>query len=492
MGLPGGARAGFRRGGSRAGVTVRVVVALVSAITLTLTGYAWSAYSRLDGGIATSDVLSGNRTADGATDILLVGIDSRTDSHGNPLPQAELNALTAGPDTGTNDTDTLILVRIPASTSAPVTAISIPRDSYVEIPGYGTHKINSAYARAMASAQSRLSAQGVTGAALAVQEADAGRKELVRTVEQLTGASIDHYAELNLVGFADMTQAVGGVQVCLDAPARDSYSGIDLPAGPQTIAGPQALAFVRQRHGLPRGDLDRIVRQQAFLASLTHQVLSAGTLADPARLTSLIDAVDRYIVLDPGWDLLTFASGLQGRTGGDIQFRTIPTGSVDLRTPSDGDAVQVDPSAVRAFVAGVGAPPPPASSASTGNALADAGATVDVENGTSRSGLGASVAREVASSGLPTGTVGNTAATTHTVVRAGPGATAAAAQVATLLGGVPDVTDDALPTGHVEVVVGQDYRGPTAAAAAAGASASAAPGAPPAPPLTADGVPCVN
>lgn len=493
MGLSGGGRAGGRRGRSRAAVTARIVVAVLSTVTLVLTGYAWSAYDRLDGGIATSDVLSGNRAADGAIDILLVGIDSRTDGHGNPLPQAELNALSAGPDTGTVDTDTLILVRIPASTSAPITAISIPRDSYVSIPGYGTHKINSAYARALATANTRLAARGVTGTDLATQAAQAGRKELIQTVEQLTGASIDHYAELNLVGFADVTQAVGGVQVCLNAPAHDVYSGVDLPAGPQTIEGPQALAFVRQRHGLPRGDLDRIVRQQAFLASLSHQVLSGGTLADPARLSSLIDAVDRYIVIDPGWDLLSFASQLQGRAGGDIAFRTIPTGSVDLKTPSDGDAVQVDPATVRAFVAGVSVPPPPATSGTTANPLADAGATVDVENGTSRSGLGAAVERELTTSGLAAGTVGNTVATTRSIVRSGPGAGAAAAQVSTLLGGLPHVVDDNLPAGRVEVVVGQDYRGPENTSATAGTTtAPATPTTPPAPPLTADGVPCVN
>ena len=471
---------------------MRVVVALLSATVVATTGYAWSAYDRLDGGIATSDVLSGDRAADGATDILLVGIDSRTDAHGDPLPQAELNALDAGPDTGTVNTDTLILVRIPASTSAPVTAISIPRDSYVDIPGYGTHKINSAYARAVATAHDKLAAAGVTGAALATQEDQAGRKELIRTVEQLTGASVDHYAELNLVGFADMTQAVGGVQVCLNAPAHDTYSGVDLPAGEQTIEGPQALAFVRQRHGLPRGDLDRIVRQQAFLASLTHQVLSAGTLADPSTLTGLIDAVDRYVVIDPGWDLLTFASGMQGRAGGDIRFRTIPTGSLALKTPADGDAVQVDPAAVRAFVAGVSAPP--TSSASPSNPLADAGATVDVENGTSRSGLGAGVARSLAAAGMVLGPAVTTVATTRSIVRAGPGTDATAAQVASDLGGLPHVDDSALPAGHVEVVLGHDFKGPTGPTAASTTTTTTPPppSTPAAPPLTADGVPCVN
>ena len=128
------------------------------------------------------------------------------------------------------------------------------------------------------------------------------------------------------------------------------------------MEGPAALAFVRQRHGLPRGDLDRVVRQQAFLASLAHEVLSAGTLADPAELSGLITAVSRYVVVDPTWDLLAFAAQARGLTAGAISFRTIPTGRPNLPTPEDGVAVQVDPGAVRDFVAtlseGVPAPSP--------------------------------------------------------------------------------------------------------------------------------------
>jgi LCP family protein required for cell wall assembly len=329
---------------------VRVAVAVVSALVLMVTGYGWTAYRELGARLVTSDVLTRDRPSDGVTDILLVGLDSRTDAAGNPLPRELFDALDVGPDQGTLNTDTVILVRIPDEAGLPTTAVSIPRDSYVAIPGFGTHKINSAYARAAAAARTRLAAQGVTGPALEQQAAQAARRTLVATVEQLTGVSVDHYAEVNLAGFADITQAVGGVPVCLNAPVRDSYSGADFAAGPQTLQGPAALAFVRQRHGLPRGDLDRVVRQQAFLASLAHEVLSTGTLADPAQVSGLIAAVSRYVVVDSGWDLLAFAAQARGLTAGAISFRTIPTGRPNLPTPDDGVAVQIDPRAVRDFV----------------------------------------------------------------------------------------------------------------------------------------------
>jgi len=348
---------------------VRVAVAVVSALVLMVTGYGWTAYRELGARLVTSDVLTRDRPSDGVTDILLVGLDSRTDAAGNPLPRELFDALDVGPDQGTLNTDTLILVRIPDEAGLPTTAVSIPRDSYVAIPGFGTHKINSVYARAAAAARTRLAAQGVTGPALEQQAAQAARRTLVTTVEQLTGVSVDHYAEVNLAGFADITQAVGGVPVCLNAPVRDSYSGADFAAGPQTLQGPAALAFVRQRHGLPRGDLDRVVRQQAFLASLAHEVLSTGTLADPAQVSGLIAAVSRYVVVDSGWDLLAFAAQARGLTAGAISFRTIPTGRPNLPTPDDGVAVQIDPAAVRDFVATLSEGTP------AGTPPADAGAT---------------------------------------------------------------------------------------------------------------------
>jgi LCP family protein required for cell wall assembly len=282
---------------------------------------------------------------------LLVGLDSRTDASGNPLPAELLAALRAGVDEGQLHTDTIILLHVPAGPDARAVAISIPRDSFVTLAdGSGPHKINSAYGRATDVAKAALQKQGVTGAELDRRSRDAGRRALVETVERFTRLPVDHYAEINLAGFVEMTEAIGGVPVCLRRPEREVRSGVDLPAGPQTVRGADALAFVRQRHGLEDGDFDRIARQQAFLAGMASRMLSTGTLSDPGAVRRLVDAVTRNVVLDRGWDLDRLVVQFGRMSGGDIRFVTIPTGSPALETPVDGIAVQVDPAEVRAFV----------------------------------------------------------------------------------------------------------------------------------------------
>jgi LCP family protein required for cell wall assembly len=338
----------------------QVVLGMVSILVLGATGYAWMQLSKLDTGITTANVIepsaqtpTGTKALTVDQNILLVGLDSRTDAQGNPLPQDLLNMLHAGDSSdGGDTTDTMIVVHIPAGGGA-ATAISIPRDSYVDLAGgFGKHKINSAYSRGKNAAVNTLSANGVSGAALEVQSNEAGAKATIQTVEKLTGLTINHYAAVNLAGFYSLSVAVGGVQVCLNNAVNDRYSGAKFPAGVQTISGADALKFVRQRHGL-NSDLDRIVRQQAFLASLAKSILGAGTLTDPTKLGNLIDAVQGSIVIDQGWDMLSFASQLHGLSSGAIQFGTIPVQSLSLQTPSDGDAVKVDPAQVKAFVASV-------------------------------------------------------------------------------------------------------------------------------------------
>ncbi|MEA5363770.1 LCP family protein [Amycolatopsis sp., V23-08] len=346
--------------GSRVGG--RVVLGVVSTLVLAATGYAWSQLSKLDEGIVTANVIPPAAQIDAedtppgeplkvAQNILLAGIDARTDAYGNPLPQNVLDALHAGSsDDGGDTTDTIIVVHIPAGGAA-ATAISIPRDSYVDIAGgYGKHKINSAYSRGKNASMSGLRAQGLSGAQLEVAANEAGAKTTIQTVEKFTGLTINHYASINLAGFDALSQAVGGVEVCLKAPVHDTYSGADFPAGPQTLSGAQALAFVRQRHGLLNGDLDRIARQQAFLSGMAKNILSAGTFTDPAKLNALVSAVQGAVVLDRGWDVLSFAQQLRGMTSGAIGFATIPVQSLSLATPSDGDAVKVDPGQVQQFV----------------------------------------------------------------------------------------------------------------------------------------------
>ena len=126
--------------------------------------------------------------------------------------------------------------------------------------------------------------------------------------------------------------------------------GCRFAAIPQTVSGAAALAFVRQHHGLPRGDLDRTLRQQAHLSGLAHQLLSAHLLTNPGAVAALRQAITRYVVIDPGWDLaglLKRAASLQAEA---IQFRPIPTGRTDLPTP-DGQAVQINPEQVHQFIA---------------------------------------------------------------------------------------------------------------------------------------------
>ncbi|MEV5300703.1 LCP family protein [Amycolatopsis methanolica] len=331
---------------------------LASLLVLGGTGFAWTQLSRLDTGLATADVIapsaqvpSGRASLSVDQTILLVGLDSRTDVQGNPLPQDVLDQLHAGDAAdGGDTTDTMIVVHIPAGGGS-ASAISIPRDSYVQIAGgFGKHKINSAYTYGKQAALDTLREQGLTGAALERAASAAGARTAIETVEDFTGLTINHYAAVNLAGFYALSNAVGGVPVCLKQAVHDSYSGADFPAGKQTLSGAQALAFVRQRHGLPGGDLDRIARQQAFLAGMAQVVLGTGTLTNPVRLSGLIGAVQQSVVIDQGWDVLTFAEQMHGLTSGSITFATIPVQSLSLQTPDDGDAVKVDSVQVRDFI----------------------------------------------------------------------------------------------------------------------------------------------
>ncbi|TVS99820.1 LytR family transcriptional regulator [Amycolatopsis bartoniae] len=352
---------------------------LVSVLVLGTTGYAWTQVSRLSSGLATADVIEPGAQLPGSTpdvpipeqNILLVGVDSRTDAQGNPLPQNVLDQLHAGDQSdGGDTTDTMIVVHIPEG-GGEATAISIPRDSYVQLAGtYGKHKINSAYSYGRHQEYDELTQQGVTGAARERRADQAGARTAIQTVEQFTGLRINHYAAVNLVGFYSLSLAVGGVPVCLKEPVHDSYSGADFPAGQQTLSGAQALAFVRQRHGLPNGDLDRIARQQAFLASAAKVVLGAGTLANPVKLENLIEAVQQAVLIDQGWDILTFAQQMRSLSSDGLTFATIPVQSLSLQTPSDGDAVKVDPVQVRSFIANLLGESVPASSSSPPTSVA--------------------------------------------------------------------------------------------------------------------------
>ncbi|GGM66279.1 LytTR family transcriptional regulator [Longimycelium tulufanense] len=334
----------------------RTLLALTSAVALTATGIAWSTAGRFNENVTTTNVLddipNSGPEDDGATDILLVGNDSRTDAQGNPLPQSVLELLRTE-STDTLNTDTLILLRVPHN-GGRAHAVSIPRDTYVPIPNYREDKINAAYGATKFRVAQRMRDAGERDEAkIATGSDQEGRRALVQAVQELTGSRVDHYAEVNLYGFYLLTEALGGVEVCLNQATSDPNSGASFRAGNQTISGGDALAFVRQRHGLPRGDLDRIVRQQAFMASAANRVLSSGTLTDRGKLDGLLQAAQKSVVIDERWDVLRFAQRMQEIAGGSVRFVTIPVEAVGARNERGQNIITVDREKVHRFVAGL-------------------------------------------------------------------------------------------------------------------------------------------
>jgi LCP family protein required for cell wall assembly len=373
--------------------TTRILAAVVSFLVLAGSGYGWAAYRTFAGGIRHVDAIRSGPDYDGsAQNILLVGDDSRP-ANASPALLAELSTQQDG---GSVNTDTVMLLHIPAG-GGQATVISFPRDSWVEIPGHGKGKLNSAFAR------------GAAGGGDA-----AGMRLLISVVQNLTQLHVDHFVKVSLLGFYQIAEALGPIQVCLNQPAHDAYSGTDLPAGVSTLNAKQALSFVRQRHGLPRGDLDREVRQQYFLSTELRKATSTGVVLNPSRLAKLLNAVSSALETDPGLDLLQFATQFKGVSAGNVRFTTIPT----LGTPTITDAagnrvsiVAVDFAALPAFISRIVGPPSAYASASAADPQE---VSVEVRNGTGIRGLAASQAQQLG--GLGFGIAGTTTAEEHTTI----------------------------------------------------------------------------
>ena len=439
--------------------TVGVIAAVAVVVS---TGVAWSTVRSFEDGINhVNSAALGGGGEDGAIDILLVGVDSRTDAHGNPLSAEELATLRVGDDVATN-TDTIILVRIPNNGKS-ATAISIPRDTYVELPDdQGKMKINGVYGDAkLATMKQLIEVEGMDPAEGEKQGIEAGREALIETVAHLTGVTVDHYAEIGLLGFSLITDALGGVDVCLKEPVYEPMSGADFPAGWQKLDGPRALSFVRQRHDLPRGDLDRVTRQQAVMASLAHQVISGKTLSSPATLGRLQTAVQRSVVLSEGWDIMDFVKQLQEIAAGSVAFATIPILREDGWS-DDGmqSVVRIDPEQVKEWVDSL------LTEQAEGNtekvAYSPDKTTVDVINDTDINGLAAAVSEVLTGGGFTAGAVGNHEGpgVANSQVRAHSTDDLGAQAVSKSLGNLPVIEDPSMADGTVQVVLSDDYSGP--------------------------------
>lgn len=219
------------------------------------------------------------------TNWLLVGSDSRAG-----LSEEDADRLMAGElDDSVGRTDTIMVVHIPRF-GGDATMLSLPRDSWVDIPGYGQNKLNQAFS--------------LGGPAL-----------LQQTVEQATGIHLDHYAEIGFGGFSNVVDAVGGVEMCLDEPLDDPMAGINLQAGCQELDGPTALGYVRSRYASAQGDLDRVERQRKFLAALSEKIKSPGTLLNPFKNLKVADALSANMTVnedDHVWNLASLGLAMAG------------------------------------------------------------------------------------------------------------------------------------------------------------------------------------
>ena len=477
----------------------RAIASVTAALVVLVTGVAWGKVRSFEDGIYHVFAPSlGRGGDDGALDILLVGMDSRADAHGNPLSPQELATLRAGDEVASN-TDTIILVRIPDNGKS-ATAISIPRDTYVSAPGLGKTKINGVYGETKEEKRVSLVKSGMAADEAEREGTEAGREALIKTVADLTGVTVDHYAEIGLLGFSLITDALGGVKVCLKQPVFEPLSGADFPAGPQKLSGPQALSFVRQRHELPRGDLDRVVRQQVVMSSLAHQVISSKTLSSPATMNRLQSAIQRSVVLSSGWDIMDFVNQLQKLAAGKIAFATIPV--LDESGWSDDgmhSVVRVDPHQVQDWVGGL--LQDQAKGKTEELAYAPGKTSASVLNDTDINGLAASVSQVLTAKGFSTGKVGNndTAHVSRSQVQAANADDVGAKAIAKELGGLPVIASTSVPQGTVRVVLGNDYTGPGSGLSDGGPKLAAAThqdseAPPPSPILTAgsDHPECVN
>jgi LCP family protein required for cell wall assembly len=308
----------WRAGAARVSVSI---AAVLSVVLLVLAGYYWYTFRNINSGVTRVTLGSLNHAPSGAhkyngqdQNILLVGNDDRSN-------MTKVKALRVGRDGGSLATDTMMLVHVPANGKA-ATLISLPRDTWVNIPGQGMGKLNSAYADAYSNTSGSLDTKRQAGSDL-----------LVKTISNLTGLGINHYVQVDLLGFYRISNAIGGVPVDLchnvdDTVAynrsvgSDGGSGLKISKGKHLIKGVQALEFVRQRHNLPRGDLDRVRRQQYFLTAAFRQVASVGILF---KLNSLGDAIKRSVYLDSGLNITELGYQLENLTANNISGHTIPT-----------------------------------------------------------------------------------------------------------------------------------------------------------------------
>ncbi|HEX4017088.1 MAG TPA: LCP family protein [Frankiaceae bacterium] len=464
---PRGPRVPKRRGRPPALRMINVIAIATSVIILIVSVGGYVVEQWFNGSIARVHLnLGKNRPAGaptGSENWLLVGTD-------NSAP-GEYG------DRAGERSDTTILTHLDADGTT--TNVSFPRDTLVTIPAYTD-----------SSGVAHPSRKDKFNTAISL----GGPSLLVRTVEQMTGIRVDHYVSVNLDGFKKISDAINGVSICILPSTyketgpdggtitniNDGFSGFHGKVGVQTLVGDQALAFVRQRHGLVNGDIGRIQRQQQFLGSVFRTATSNRFLFNPDAVLRLLSAIKSALTLDQDTsltDLEKLGLRLRGLDPGKVTFETIPQRGLEYtdtnlgqvinfgngpelipngQTKSVGNVQVLDQAGFETMIAKLKDEKPPATPKASATAkpktvkltVPPAKVLVTVENGTGRTGLAGQVTQLLAQGGFRTGSAANSGTNRQvtTEVHYSPGnedaaRTAAAAVPGAVLKADPSVSD---------------------------------------------------
>ncbi|WP_162473579.1 LCP family protein [Streptomyces prunicolor] len=378
----------------------------LSVVVLASAGIGHAVVTSLDADIARVDPFKDmkNRPRAGhGMNVLLVGTDGRDKITEQERRQYHLGGAPC------HCTDTIMIVHISEDRER-ASVVSLPRDSYAETPPHtdqttgehhGPHpiKLNAAYA-------------------------EGGPNLTVRTVESMTHVKIDHYLEVDFTSFMKTVDVLGGVKICTAEPLKDSYTGLDLPAGSHTLMGGQALQYVRSRHVDGASDLGRMKRQQRFLAALIDQATSSGVLLNPLKFRDVTRAVLGSVRADKGFgtdELLDLGRAMRDFSPSSSEFTTVPIGQMGYVVKGIGSTLKWDQAkAGKLFQALRDDKPLTVHKAPRANAVkvdvAPQQIRVQVENGTATGGLGKRVDAALAATGFRT-THQPTSAADHAVRR---------------------------------------------------------------------------